>query len=268
VGFDPSSLDRSIDPCVNFYQFACGGWQKANPRPADQGSWGSFDVLQERNRIVLHNILESVSSARSGRTAIEQKIGDYFAACMMRRPSTRRDRGAEGRSGPDRGDPQQTRRHRRSDPLYKIGAPPFFRFASEPDPKNSTTIIANVDQGGLGLPDRDYYFRDDAKSVDLRKKYIVHLQKIVELLGAPQRKPQKRRSGDEDRDHLAKGSLDRVARRDPNNIYHKLTTAELISLAPGFDWQKFFDATGSPKFDSLDVSCRRSCGDGIGDRRA
>ncbi|HEV8147972.1 MAG TPA: M13 family metallopeptidase [Bryobacteraceae bacterium] len=256
VGFDPSSLDRTVDPCVNFYQFACGGWQKANPRPADQGSWGSFDVLQERNRIVLHNILEGVSSARTGRTAIEQKIGDYFAACMDEKAIDAKgiaalkadlDVIAAIRNKPGVTDAVIH--------LYKIGSAPFFRFGSEPDPKNSTTIIANVDQGGLGLPDRDYYFREDEKSVDLRKKYLAHLHRIFELLGeSPAEAAKKKQVVMRIETTLAKGSLDRVARRDPNNVYHKLTTAELISLAPGFDWQKFFDATGSPKFDSLDVS--------------
>ncbi len=256
VGFDPTSLNRTVEPCVNFYQFACGGWQKSNPRPADQGSWGSFDVLQDRNRIVLHNILEGVSANKPGRTAIEQKIGDYFAGCMDEKTidakglaALKTDLDAIAAIRNKAGVTDAVIH------LYKIGSAPFFRFGSEPDAKDSAHIIAGLDQGGLALPDRDYYFREDPKSVELRAKYILHLQKIFQLLGASASEAAfKAKVIMKTETTLAKGSLDRVARRDPNNVYHKLSVKELISLAPGFDWQKFFDATGAPAFESLDVS--------------
>jgi endothelin-converting enzyme/putative endopeptidase len=139
--------------------------------------------------------------------------------------------------------------------LYRIGSNPFFNFTSEPDSKNSSEIIAGLDQGGLGLPDRDYYFRTDDKSVEIRKQYVAHLLKMFELLGNSTEVASKRADAVmKIETALAKGSMDSVARRDPTAVYHRLTVKELISLSPGFDWEKFFEGVGVPGLQSLDVS--------------
>ena len=255
-GFDAGALDRSADPCVNFYQYACGGWLAANPVPGDQSRWGRFDALQERNRTILQGILEAASGNKPTRTVIEQKIGDYYASCMDTRAIDQKgltpiqadlDRiNAMGNKAALTGVVTG---------LYRIGSNPFFRFSSEPDAKDSNEIIAGLDQGGIGLPDRDYYFRADEKSVDIRKQYEAHLLKLFELLGNSTELASKRAEAVmKIETNLAKGSLDSVARRDPMAVYHRLTVKELISLSPGFDWEKFLEGVGVPGIQSLDVS--------------
>jgi len=255
-GFDAGALDKNTDPCVNFYQYACGGWLSANPVPGDQSRWGRFDALQERNRTILQGILEAASSNKPTRTAVEQKIGDYYASCM--------DTKAIDQKGLAPIQPDLDRINAMDGKpaltgvvtsMYRIGSNPFFHFFSEPDAKDSNEIIAGLDQGGIGLPDRDYYFRTDDKSVEIRKQYVGHLLKLFELLGNSTEIASKRAEAVmRIETTLAKGSLDSVARRDPMAVYHRLTVKELISLSPGFDWEKFFEGVGVPGIQSLDVS--------------
>jgi len=254
-GFDPSAIDRSVNPCENFYRFACGAWMTANPIPADQSRWGRFDALQDRNREVLHKILDAAAVAKPGRTALEQKMGDYYASCM--------DQQAIDAKGVAPMKPDLDRIAAIKDKagltdavvfLYRAGTAPFFRFSSGPDPKNSAIVIADLDQGGLGLPDRDYYLKTDDKSVEIRKQYVAHMQKMLELAGAkPEDAAKQAQVVMALETELAKASLDRVARRDPEKLYHKLTIRELEALGSGFAWAKFFVASGAPRFESLNV---------------
>jgi putative endopeptidase len=255
-GFDAGALDKNADPCVNFYQYACGGWLAANPVPGDQSRWGRFDALQERNRTILQGILEAASGNKPTRTVIEQKIGDYYVSCMDTRAIDQKGltpiQADLDRINAMDGKPALTGV---VTSLYRIGSTPFFRFSSEPDAKDSNEIIAGLDQGGIGLPDRDYYFRTDEKSVEIRKQYVAHLLKLFELLGNTTEIASKRAEAVmRIETTLAKGSLDSVARRDPMAVYHRLTVKELISLSPGFDWEKFFEGVGAPGIQSLDVS--------------
>ncbi|MBV9399718.1 MAG: M13 family metallopeptidase [Bryobacterales bacterium] len=255
-GFDIKYIDRSADPCVDFYKFSCGGWISANPLPPDQSRWGRFDALQDRNRAILQNVLETASSDKPGRSAIEQKIGDFYYACMDLKTIDARG------TTPLKADLDRIAGMKDKKALaevvahmFRMGAPPFFFFSSEQDAKDSTKEIAGLDQGGLGLPDRDYYFKTDQKSVDLRKQYIEHVTKMFQLLGStPADAAKKAQAVMAIETALADGSFDRVTRRDPEKVYHKMTVKELSDLTPDFDWSRFFKDVGAPSLQSLDVS--------------
>ncbi len=253
--FDPDNIDRKADPCVDFYQYACGTWLTKNPVPPDQSRWGRFSELEERNRDVLHEILEEAAKPVPNRDAVTAKIGDYYAACM--------DEKAIDAKGLAPLEPELARIRNLKDKaqlaaeiahLHRNGVDALFEFGSGSDFKDADHNIAQADQGGLGLPDRDYYLKDDAKSVEIRQKYVAHVQKMFELAGE---KPEQAKA-DADKvikleTALAKGSLDLVSRRDPEKQYHKLTVAELQALSPLFQWNEYLKDAATPEFKSLNV---------------
>jgi putative endopeptidase len=254
-GFDPSAIERSANACVDFYQYACGNWITANPIPPDQSRWGRFDALQERNREILRQIIEKDSAESPGRAALDQKIGDFYAACMDEaginaqgtaplKPMLDRIAGIKDRDGVTEAMAE----------LYRSGIAPFFRFGPSPDAKNSSQMIADLDQGGLGLPDRDYYLKTDEKSVELRKQYLGHVQKMFELIGvAPAEAERRAQAVMAIETELAKGSLDRVARRDPTKLYHIMMLKAVETSSPSFGWAKFFAGIGGPKIERMNV---------------
>ena len=254
-GFSTANMDMTANPCVDFYQYACGTWMADNPIPADQSAWGSFSVLADRNRAVLRGILEKASVDSPQRSAVEQKIGDFYASCT--------DEAAIEKLGAKPLQPELDRidalksKEQITDELVRLallGVGVFFNFSSSPDAKNSMQMIADADQGGLGLPDRDYYLKDDPKSVKLREQYVAHVQKMLELLGES---PAQAAAGSQAilrlETDLAKGSLDLVSRRDPNQVYHKMSVQALAALSPSMDWPKYFAALGAPSFTDLNV---------------
>jgi len=255
-GFDVKYLDRSVDPCVNFYKFSCGGWMAANPLPPDQARFGRFDALQDRNREILRNFLEAAMVDKAGRTALEQKIGDMYAACMDEKTIAAKGI-APLKPDLDRIAALMDRKQlaELAASLFRMGTPVFFTFSSEQDAKDSTKEIAGLDQGGLGLPDRDYYFKTDPTSVMLRKQYVEHVTRMFELLGTPSAEAApKAQAVMAIETALADGSFDRITRRDPEKVYHKMTVKELTAMAPAFDWNAFFKSVGAPSIQSLDVS--------------
>lgn len=254
-GFDITALDKKADPCVDFYQYSCGSWLANNPIPQDQSRWGRFSELAERNRQIMYNILEQASANDPKRDQVSREIGDFFYACMDEAGINSRGT-APLKSELDRIAALKTKPEIQGEliSLHRIGVNAFFQFESSQDAKNSEQVIAEIDQSGIGLPDRDYYVKDDPKSVELRKQYLAHVQKMLELLGDS---PAKAAAGAavvmKIETELAKASQDRVTRRDPAAIYHKMTEHELYSLCPFIDWPKYFAAMGAPPVDSLNV---------------
>jgi len=252
-GFDLTAIDKTIDPCVDFYQYACGNWMKTNAIPADKSRWGRFDQLQEHNFYVMRDILENVQA--KPKSPIEKKVGDFYASCM--------DEATIEKAGTTPIEPQMKRIAEIKDrqqlmeqvsAMHRDGLPALFAFYSQPDMHDANKTIAYIDQGGLSLPDRDYYIKDDAKSVETREKYVQHVQKMFELAGdSPDAAAQEAKTVLAVETVLAKASMDRTERRDPKNRDHLMKTTEAETLAPNFDLTQYFAQSGAPKFDTLNV---------------
>jgi len=252
--FDPTALDKSADPCADFYQFSCGGWMKSNPIPPDQSSWGRFNELAEHNRVVLKGILENAAKATQ-RTANEQKIGDYYDSCMdedainkkgiaVLKPEFARIDGIKSKA-----ELTDLIAH-----LHNAGIDVLFGFGSGADFKNAKMVIAQADQGGLSLPERDYYLKTDEKSVELRKAFVQHVTNMFKLLGDPPEKAAAEANAIMAIEtSLAKGSQGVVERRDPAQIYHKMTEQQWQALTPALSWSRYLTEIESPKVSELNV---------------
>jgi endothelin-converting enzyme/putative endopeptidase len=254
-GLDLTALNGSVSPCTDFYEFACGSWIKNNPIPADRARWGRFDELQERNNEVLRRILEMAASAGDGES---KKIGDYYASCMDEGTIERR-----GRAALDADFTRIASLERVGDlpgllaALHTNGVGAFFGFGAEADFKDATTVLAILVQGGMGLPDRDYYFREDTRSVEIRKQYVQHVANIAALSAGEAPGAATTRDAEtvmRIETALAQAALDVVAQRDPAKVYHKMTPAELQALAPAFDWSEYFRRVGAPTITALNVT--------------
>ncbi|MGA7399602.1 MAG: M13 family metallopeptidase [Candidatus Sulfotelmatobacter sp.] len=251
---DVTSMDRTVDPCADFFKYSCGGWIKNNPIPPDQSSWSTYSKMQDENRARLRGILETAAVPDARRDAAAQKIGDYYASCM--------DENAINAKGVEPLKPELERIAgitSKADLAAVVANMSrdnvLFVFDSTQDYRDASQVIAKVDQGGLGLPDRDYYLKEDAKSVDLRKAYVAHVQKMFELLGdPPDAAAAEAQTVMRIETALAKGSLTRVERRDPNNLDHKMTSGELGKIAPDFQWEVYFAKVGLPALNSLNVT--------------
>jgi len=250
---DESSMDRSVDPCADFFAYSCGGWIKNNPIPLEQASWGAYGKVQDQNRVQLRGLLESAASETGERPAYRAKIGDYYAACTDEKTIDGLGARPLKQSLQAIGDLSS-----KNDLAALVGAmadqSALFNFRSDQDYKDSSAVLAEADQGGLGLPDRDYYVRDDAKSEELRKAYLAHVEKMFELLGhTPEAAATEAKTVMRIETELARGSLTQVERRDPKSLYHKMTVDEVEKLTPNFHWKVYFTKVGLPALKSLNV---------------
>jgi putative endopeptidase len=254
-GFDINALDRTTDPCTDFYQFACGNWIKNNPIPADQSRWGRFSELLERNQYILKGILEKQAADTVNRDAVDQKIGDYYQACMD-------EKGIDAK-GLEPLKPtldsiavvkDKSELPTLIGKLHRMGTDILFAFGPEPDFKNAKMEGIAADQGGLGLPEKDYYLRDDAKSVELRKQYVEHITNMLKLAGEPADQASKdAQTVMNFETALAKNSMGVVERRDPQKLYNPKTKQELIAMDPAFDWNKYLVAVEAPSFEKINL---------------
>jgi len=255
TGIAVSSLDRTCKACDDFFGFADGGWVKANPIPPQYPSWGVLNVMSSNNQEVLRTILEQASlDTKAAPGSEEQQLGDFYGSCMDE------PRIEAAGIGPIKPDLDRIDRLALPDleaevaRLQSFGAGPIFRFGSQPDLKNSESIIAGVSQGGLGLPDRDYYTKTDARSQKIRDEYVQHMARMFALLGESETAAAadaKAVMGLETR--LAEASMTRVERRDPDASYHPMTPAALQKLTPHFTWDRFIAATKAPSFTTINV---------------
>src|ERR1019366_2879072 len=252
--FDLNAIDKSIDPCVDFYQYACGTWMKNNSVPPEKSRWGRYDALAERNLYILRDILNE-TQLPGKHSAAETMVGTFYNSCM--------DESAIEKEGTapltpelDRitGIKTKTDLIRQIATMHRDSIPALFAFYPQPDMHDSTETVANLDQGGITLPDRDYYIKDDPKSVETRQKYVEHVQRMFELEGdRPDAAAADAKTILAVETGLAQASMDRTVRRDPKTRDHKMTVAEITGAAPNFGLTLYFADNGSPKFTSLNV---------------
>ena len=255
-GLDKRFIDTGADPCVDFFKYACGNFTKYYPIPNDRSGYGTGALVAERNEYILHTMLEKAAAGGADRTPNEQKIGDYYASCL--------DVDAINRKGLEPLQPELDRiaaLKNKSEltsllahlQLNSMNA--FLGFGEQQDFKDATKQIAFVDQGGIGLPERDYYFRSGEAAEKTRKQYVQHIANMLKLMG----ESESAAAGDaqsimELETALAKVSLDITSQRDPNKVYHMMQVSELQKLTPAIDWPRFLVEGGSPAVTQVNVT--------------
>lgn len=258
--FSIDQVDKSLDPCADFFEYTCSKWIKANPIPPDQSSWGTFNALALWNIAAVHNTLEEARQPSPNRTPVQQKVGDYYASCM--------DEEAINKAGIAPLQPEIDRIARMKDKselpevlasIHQVIRPADLNFIdaayqgvvfgiySQPGLDDASITLAILDQSGMALPGREFYLTDDAKSKEIRDKYVKHVARMLELSGEPQ--AQAAADGQTVltmETELANAAMDIVARRDPKNLNNKMSLQQLQAMTPFFDWKRYFAATRAP----------------------
>jgi len=256
-GIDPANMCNTCNACEDFYLYANGGWLAKNEIPAAFSTWGTTSNLREKNVGVLRQILEEAAkNTAAPKDSLEQKTGDFYASCM---DETRieaagakplaAEMAAIDKMKSVKDLPAAVAR------LHDIRVSSLFGFGAVQDFKNSSVVNAIARQGGLGLPDRDFYLKDDEKSKSIREAYVKHVANMFRLLGDDAAKA----DGQAQvvlkiETELATNSLDRVARRDLTKQYNKMTVTELAAVTPDFDWNAYLKALNAPKFTDINMS--------------
>ncbi len=257
-GLDPTAMDRTVDPCVNFYKYSCSGWIKDNPIPPDQPRWDVYAKLQQDNERFLWGLLEQASKPGASRSVVEQEIGDYFESCMDEAGIEKAGLAPLKKALDEIGGLASindlpgllARLH-----LQVTGDHMLFGFGSGQDYADSTQVIAFASSGGLGLPERDYYLKTDAKSQETRAKYVEHVQRMFVLLGdSPETAAANAKIVMDIETALAKATLTRVEQRDPYKLYHKMPLQQLQSMTPAFRWDVYFSTSSAPAITALNVT--------------
>ena len=258
--FSLDQVDKSLDPCTDFFQYACSKWIKANPIPSDQAGWGTFNSLAPWNIAAVHDTLEEAAKSSPNRTPVQQKVGDYYASCMNEdainkagiaplQPELDRIAGLKKKSQLPEVLASIHQIIRPANLNYIDAAYPgvMFGIYSQPGFDDARTTLAALDQSGMALPGREFYLNDDAKAKEIRDKYVKHVAQLLELSGEPQVKA----SADAQtvlamETELAKAAMDIVARRDPKNQNNKMSLQQIQALTPSFKWSRYFAATQAP----------------------
>ncbi len=256
-GFDVTAIDRKVNPCDDFYAFACGGWIASNEIPADKSRWGRFDQLAESDLNKLHDILTAAAAGKSEpQDRFGDKVGDFFAACMDQEGTEKTglaDLKAEWTKIEAVKDPVSL--SRAVGRLHGTGIGTLFNFFSVQDFKDSTQVIAGVFQGGLSLPDRDYYLKDDPKSAEIRKNFKTHLERMLTLSGVPKERAKHEAEADfEIEKTMAASQWTRTEMRSPERIYNPYDPAGLQKISAPFDWQAYLAEIGAPKVVKFSIS--------------
>jgi putative endopeptidase len=255
-GINPAYMDTTVSACVNFNQYANGGWMASHPIPPEFPSYGTFRELADRSEVTLHQILETAASRKDARPGSdEQKIGDFYASCM--------DTAQVESEGAKPLQPEFDRINQIHDlpslraevaHLHGYGAGVLFRFSEQQDRKDSTQVIASAFQGGMGLPERGYYFRKDEKSQKIRDAYVKHIASMFALLGDDADKAAaESQTVMALETKLAQSAMDRIQMRDPDATYHKMALAELQGLTPNFSWEAYLGELGYPQVKEVNV---------------